>query len=225
MLKPLIEQLNTDWKDILLEIYIKNEVEFKQIENYISKEYHTFKIISDILPPKNKIFNAFNFFEFKDTKIIILGQDPYHQKGQANGLCFSVNDGIKIPPSLKQIFKEIKNDIGTDTPKSGNLERWAKQGVLLLNTALTVRESKPGSHSKIWEKFTNLILTYISEHLDNCVVFLWGNHAKKYKSIFSNNFHILEATHPSPLSSNRGGWFGTNHFSKCNNIIKIPIKW
>ena len=225
MLKSIISDIKTDWKNILLTLWKNNEDEFNKIDSFLTTERENFKGIAEILPPENKIFNAFNFFDFKETKIIIIGQDPYHQKGQANGLCFSVNDDVKIPPSLKQIFKEINNDIGTNIPDSGNLERWANQGILLLNTALTVRESKPGSHSKIWDKFTKILLNYISENLDTCIVLLWGNYAKKFKPIFTKKFNVLEANHPSPLSSNRGGWFGTKHFSKCNTILETNIEW
>lgn len=183
-------------------------------------------------PEKDNIFRALFLCPLKKTKVIILGQDPYHGFGQANGLAFSVNDGISFPPSLVNIFKEIENDLGIPLPISGNLERWAEQGVLLLNTTLTVQEGKAGSHQKIgWEPFTDALIQTISTEKENLVFLLWGGHAKrKEKLISTSKKHlILTAGHPSPLSANRGYWFGNKHFSQTNTFLTskglAPIQW
>ena len=220
--------ITTDWKQIIDTIIYSEE-----FNKLIEKEYYEKKIY----PPKLDIFRAFNYFNFKELKVVVLGQDPYHQFGQAHGLSFSVNKGVKIPPSLKNIYKEIVNDLEF-TPNTmefshGNLEQWAQQGVLLLNTSLTVVESKPNSHSKHWRQFTNLIIKYIVENSKDIIFMLWGNNAKKIKKLFSQEIiekhYFLEATHPSPLGANKGGWFGSNHFSKSNkileNINKDKINW
>jgi len=163
--------------------------------------------------------------------VVIIGQDPYHGLGQANGLCFSVNDGIAFPPSLLNIFKEIQTDLKLPFPKSGNLERWADQGVLLLNATLTVRESEAGSHqNQGWELFTDAVIQKISEEKENVVFLLWGGFAKKKGAkIDRSKHHVLETGHPSPLSANRGLWFGNSHFSKTNsylkNLGKAEIEW
>ena len=231
-LKQLISEINTDYRDLLLELYEYNIGYFNQLEYFLNKEYENFNDLAKIYPPKEIIFNAFNKFNIKDTKVIILGQDPYHGEQQAMGLCFSVPENINIPPSLKNIYKEIEQDI-EDYNKSnhtnGDLTYLAEQGVLLLNTSLTVRQSKPGSHSKIWNQFTELLLQSLISKTENIVFLLWGNHAKKYKAYIDNKHKYLEATHPSPLGANRGGWFGCKHFSKTNDFLeklsKNKIDW
>ena len=223
--------ISTDWKQIIDPIIDKYDN--NSLIEFLDLEYSNKKVY----PPKNDIFRAFNYFNFEDLKVVILGQDPYHQSGQAQGLSFSVNKDIKIPPSLKNIYKEIVSDLGM-VPNSeefnhGNLEHWAKQGILLLNTSLTVIESKPNSHSKWWRPYTNLILKHIVENSENVIFMLWGNNAKKIKKLFSNELlkkhYFLEATHPSPLGANKGGWFNCKHFSKCNEILeklgKYKINW
>ena len=169
-----------------------------------------------------KFSNAFNHCHFENVKVVVIGQDPYHGFGQANGLCFSVNDGIAHPPSLINIFKEIENDLATTYPKSGNLIRWADQGVLLLNATLTVRAHQAGSHQKKgWEIFTDAVIKLISDNKEDIVFLLWGGFAKqKVKLINKNKHHVLESGHPSPLSANRGYWFGNKHFSKANLLLK-----
>ena len=183
-----------------------------------------------IYPPGSLIFNAFNKSDFKNTRVVILGQDPYHNKGQAHGLSFSVPDGIKKPPSLVNIFKELETDLGLKPPSSGNLEPWAKQGVLLLNAALTVRENEPGSHSKIgWLEFTDAIIKKLSHEKKGIVFILWGKFAQdKQALIDETKHHILKAAHPSPFSADKG-FFGCRHFSKTNEyLVKEglqPIDW
>ncbi|MFD1095939.1 uracil-DNA glycosylase [Salegentibacter chungangensis] len=200
---------------------------FKDLVDFVKNEYsyHT------CFPKGDDIFAAFEYSSFEDTKVVILGQDPYHGPGQAHGLCFSVNDGIAVPPSLVNIFREIREDIGKPVPNSGNLERWAKQGVLLLNATLTVRAHQAGSHQKKgWEHFTDRVIEIISEKKENVVFLLWGGYAKKKaKKIDSSKHLILTSGHPSPLSANRGYWFGNKHFSKTNEYLskhgKEPINW
>ena len=204
------------WKPILQEEFDKPY--FKELRSFLKLEYAEHQCF----PPENKIFSAFDFCSFDDLKVVIIGQDPYHDDGQANGLCFSVNEGMKHPPSLKNIFKEIEADLEKSVPDSGNLERWAKQGVLLLNATLTVRAHNAGSHQKKgWEQFTNAVIQYISINKQDVVFLLWGGFAKKKgKRIDSYKHHILESGHPSPLSANRGYWFGNKHFSKANDFLK-----
>jgi uracil-DNA glycosylase len=200
---------------------------FKSLVSFVKEQYsnHT------CFPPGNQIFNAMEYCHFNDVKVVIIGQDPYHGNGQANGLCFSVNDGIKHPPSLINIFKEIENDLGVPYPESGNLLRWAKQGVLLLNATLTVRAHEAGSHQgKGWEIFTDAIIKIISENKNNVVFLLWGNYAKKKRKLIDTQKHtILESGHPSPLSANRGLWFGNKNFSKTNFLLEQafeePVTW
>ena len=167
------------------------------------------------------IFAAFDHCPFDETKVVIIGQDPYHGPGQANGLCFSVKDGIPHPPSLINIFKEIQTDLGITYPQSGNLERWADQGVLLLNATLTVRSHEAGSHQgKGWEIFTDAAISKLSEKKEGLVFLLWGGFAKKKQSLIdTTKHHVLTSGHPSPLSANRGYWFGNRHFSQCNKIL------
>ena len=200
---------------------------FKNLWNFVDLEYenHT------CFPPKNEIFNAFKACHFDDIKVVIIGQDPYHDYDQAHGLCFSVNEGIKHPPSLVNIFKEIEIELGHKYPKSGNLVRWANQGVLMLNATLTVRAHEAGSHQKKgWETFTNQVIQCISELKENVVFLLWGGYAKKkIKFIDCEKHKVLTSGHPSPLSANRGYWFNNNCFLKTNkwllqNNFK-PIEW
>jgi len=200
---------------------------FKQLAQFVKNEY----ITNNCFPKGNQIFEAFNLCSFEDLKVVIIGQDPYHGVGQAHGLCFSVNEGVPHPPSLINIFKEIETDLSIPYPKSGNLERWAKQGVLLLNATLTVRAHNAGSHQKKgWEQFTDAVIEKISEEKKNVVFLLWGGFAKKKGlKIDKNKHHILTCGHPSPLSANRGYWFGNRHFSKVNDYLERKkvekIKW
>ncbi len=214
-----------NWKDV---INIEKEKDyFKNLKEQIDKKYET----TTVFPPKDKIFNAFSKSSLKDLKVVILGQDPYHGKGQAQGLAFSTPKEIKNPPSMVNILKEIKDDLKKDSScLDGDLNPWAKEGVLLLNTILTVEESKPKSHHKLgWETFTNNIIRYISENCEDVVFILWGAPAiAKSKLIDEEKHYILTAPHPSPLSSYRG-FFGCKHFSKTNEILKKigkePIDW
>jgi uracil-DNA glycosylase len=208
-------KIASSWKDGL-----KNEFEkpyFEQLIRFVKDEYKT----QMVYPPGKEIFRAFDCADFGSIKVVIIGQDPYHGAGQANGLCFSVRDGITIPPSLKNIFKEIKNDLGKPIPKSGDLERWANQGVLLLNTTLTVRASAPGSHqNKGWEVFTDAVIKEISVKKNNIVFLLWGAYAQKKGEIIDRaRHHVLMSPHPSPFSADRG-FFGNKHFSKTNEYLK-----
>ena len=214
--------IDSSWKPYLETEF--NKPYFKDLVVFVKSEYqnHT------CYPPGNLIFSAFDNCKFQDLKVVIIGQDPYHGEGQANGLCFSVNDGITHPPSLINIFKEIETDLNIPYPVSGNLERWAKQGVLLLNATLTVRAHQAGSHqNKGWEQFTDAVIKIISLHKQDVVFLLWGGFAKKKtKLIDSEKHHILTSGHPSPLSANRGYWFGNKHFSKTNQLLKDKaIKW
>lgn len=200
---------------------------FQQLTQFVKQEYQHYTCY-----PKGKdIFAAFDHCPFQETKVVIIGQDPYHGPGQANGLCFSVKDGIPHPPSLVNIFKEIKTDVEKPYPKSGNLERWADQGVLLLNATLTVRAHQAGSHqNKGWETFTDAVIRTVSEQLEGVVFLLWGGFAKKKSTLVDQQkHHILTSGHPSPLSANRGLWFGNQHFSKTNQLLakmgKTPIEW
>jgi uracil-DNA glycosylase len=204
------------WKLLLEKEF--NKPYFDSLTNFVKNEYtnHT------CYPKGNQIFNAFNLCSFNDLKVVIIGQDPYHGEGQAHGLCFSVPEGVTHPPSLINIFKEIESDLHIAYPKSGNLERWAKQGVLLLNATLTVKAHKAGSHQgKGWEQFTDEVISIISKNKENVVFLLWGGFAKKKSVLIDNKKHcILTSGHPSPLSANRGYWFGNKHFSKANNYLK-----
>jgi uracil-DNA glycosylase len=199
---------------------------FQKLAEFVREEYRT----QTIYPPGNLIFNAFNLCPFEKVKAVIIGQDPYHGPGQAHGLCFSVREGVDFPPSLVNIFKEIASDTGTPRPSSGNLERWASQGVLLLNATLTVRAHLAGSHqNKGWEKFTDAAIAALNSERSNLVFFLWGAYAqKKGESIDKNKHLVLESVHPSPLSASRG-FFGNHHFSRCNEYLAAhgiePVKW
>ncbi|RNC90343.1 MAG: uracil-DNA glycosylase [Allomuricauda sp.] len=212
--------IDPSWKG-----YLQAEFEkpyFKQLAGFVKDEYkrHT------CYPLGKNIFAAFDHCPFQETKVVIIGQDPYHGPNQANGLCFSVKDGIPHPPSLVNIFKEITVDIGAAYPKSGNLERWAAQGVLLLNATLTVRAHQAGSHQKKgWETFTDAVIRTVSEQLDGVVFLLWGGFAKRKASLIDGTkHHILTSGHPSPLSANRGLWFGNQHFSKTNALLNTMGK-
>ena len=228
-LKDLLENISTDWKDVLINIYSQNLEYFIQLEKNLNNEIELYNNLLEICPPPKLIFNCFNQFNLDKLKIIIIGQDPYHGNGQAMGLSFSVPINVKVPPSLKRIYQELETDLNINIDKtSGDLTQWAKQGILFLNTALTVRQGKPASHSKYWIQFTNLLIKFISEKHNGLIFLMWGNHAKKYKSIIDEKKHyFLESSHPSPLA--RTGWFGCKHFSKTNEILKknnkIDIKW
>lgn len=230
-------QVHDSWKDD----DINSQMQY--ISGILEAEHQAFEGFAEFYPPPEKVFNAFTRFKPEDCRAIIIGQDPYHGQGQAMGLSFSVPDGVKIPPSLRNIFKEMILDIKFDgdsskkeeviLPTSGDLTYLAEQGVLLLNAALTVRQAKPNSHYGIWREFTKMIFTRILQKSNGLVIMLWGNDAKQMISkipddILSKHL-ILKATHPSPLSANRGGWFGTRHFSKANEYLasheKNPINW
>ena len=217
-------KIEKSWQEVLQVEFDKPY--FESLVSFVKQEYAS----NTIFPPAGQIFNAFNTCPFNNVKVVILGQDPYHGPGQAHGLCFSVNDGIQFPPSLQNIFKEITSDLGIPAPKTGNLTRWAEQGVLLLNATLTVRASQAGSHQgRGWEEFTDAVIKTISEKAENVVFILWGSYAIKKKSLINASKHcILTAPHPSPLSSYRG-FFGCKHFSQTNAYLtskgKTPINW
>lgn len=209
--------LTPEWQTILSDEIQKNY--FNTLMEVVSDEYND----NTCYPPKELIFSAFNYCSFKNLKVVIIGQDPYHGKGEANGLCFSVNYGVRIPPSLRNIFRELNTDLDTVfLPTSGNLEAWAKQGVLLLNASLTVREDLPNSHKNLkWNLFTDAVIQKISDAKENVVFLLWGNFAHKKGVIIDRNKHlVLESGHPSPMSANQGKWFGNKHFSKTNAYLK-----
>ena len=222
----MLMKLEKSWKKIL-----KKEIEddyFKALLDSLEEEY----LNQICFPPKELIFNAFNQCSFEDTKVIILGQDPYHGEGEANGLAFSVNDGIKIPPSLRNIYREINADFDTIfEPNSGNLERWSKQGVLLLNATLSVRKDSPNSHKHLkWQQFTDAVIQLLSNKKEHLVFLLWGAFAQKKGKFIDKNKHlILTSGHPSPMSANQGKWFGNKHFSQVNTCLeqigKEQIEW
>jgi len=217
-------QIEDNWRVVLHEEF--NKPYFPLIKQFIIEQKAKGKTI---YPSGRLIFNAFNLTPFDKLKVVILGQDPYHGKGQAHGLCFSVQQGIKPPPSLVNIFKEIKTDIGIDPPNHGNLDKWAKQGVLLLNATLTVNEAEPNSHAKCgWQTFTDAVIKKISDEKAGIIFLLWGNFAKAKKGLIDTSKHyVLEAAHPSPLSG--GAFFGSKHFSQTNELLKLqgkePIDW
>lgn len=216
--------LPESWKAILAKEFEKDY--YQSLKNFIDSEYNN-KVI---YPLKDQVFASFEATSFEEVKVVILGQDPYHGPNQANGLSFSVNDGIKFPPSLRNIFTELNEDLGTEIPLSGDLSKWAKQGVLLLNATLTVEASKAGSHQKRgWETFTDAVIKELAEKLENIVFILWGSYAqKKGKTIDRTKHFVIETSHPSPLSVYRGFW-GSKPFSKTNNYLKSkdisPINW
>ena len=214
-------KLNPSWQTILSDEIQKPY--FQDLMKAVDEEYK--KHIC--FPPKELIFAAFDYCSFEDLKVVIIGQDPYHGINEANGLCFSVNDGIKIPPSLRNIFRGMNDDLGTIFfPTSGNLERWAKQGVLLLNASLSVRMDNPNSHKHLkWDTFTDAVIQKISEEKENVVFLLWGSFAQKKGSKIDRTKHlVLESGHPSPMSANQGKWFGNKHFSKTNTYLKSNRK-
>lgn len=204
------------WKNVLSDEFEKPY--FKGLVDFVKEEYTQHKCF----PPGKQIFAAFDYCPFDKVEVVIIGQDPYHGEGQAHGLCFSVNDGIPKPPSLQNIFREIKEDIEKPIPDSGNLTRWANQGVLLLNAVLTVRKGEANSHKgKGWENFTDAVIQAISDKKENVVFLLWGGPARKKGAKTDRVKHlVLESGHPSPLSANQGLWFGNKHFSKANEYLK-----
>lgn len=207
--------LNNKWK-----IELQNEMEksyFKDLEDFIEKEYKE----KTIFPPKDEIFNVYNLLDFDYVKVVILGQDPYHGKGQGHGLAFSVKDGVRVPPSLRNIYKELQREYNYNIPSTGNLLPWVKEGVFLLNTVLTVEEGKAHSHkNKGWEELTDKTIELLSRKREKLVFILWGNAAIKKEKLIDENKHlILKGVHPSPLSANRG-FFGNNHFILCNEYLK-----
>lgn len=212
------------WNEILEDEFAKGY--FMNLLEFVDAEYEKYTVY----PPKELIFAAFEITHFDDVKVVILGQDPYHGPNQADGLCFSVMEGVKKPPSLVNIFKELNNDLGVPIPKNGNLMRWAEQGVLMLNSTLTVREGEPGKHqNRGWEKFTDAVIQKLSDHKDNLVFILWGSYAQKKGRIIDASRHrVLKAVHPSPRSVYRG-FYGSKPFSKTNKFLKSigekPIEW
>lgn len=217
-------QIDESWKKHLEPEFEKDY--FAQLTDFVRNEYQQHQIF----PHGKLIFNAYNLCAFDDVKVVIIGQDPYHGPGQAHGLCFSVNDDVPFPPSLKNIFKEIKNDLGIDAPTSGNLTRWAEQGVLMLNATLTVRAHQAGSHqNKGWETFTDATIRALAESKENIVFILWGNYAQRKGAFINRDKHlVLTSAHPSPLSAHNG-FFGNKHFSKTNEYLiahnKVAINW
>ncbi|MCI7399328.1 MAG: uracil-DNA glycosylase [Prevotella sp.] len=209
-------KIEESWRRHMYEEFDKQY--FVELTDFVRREYSQ----GECYPPGHLIFNAFNLCPFDKVKVVIIGQDPYHEPGQAHGLSFSVNDGIPFPPSLINIFKEISNDLGTPMPMSGNLTRWAEQGVLLLNATLTVRAHQAASHQRRgWEKFTDAVIKALDAHRDHLVFILWGGYARsKAKLIDSSRHLVLQSVHPSPLSANHGGWFGNHHFSRANAYLK-----
>jgi len=218
-------KIEESWKKVLQKEF--DEKYFEDLISFVKSEYQK----STVYPPAKFIFNAFNLTPFDKVKVVILGQDPYHGPNQANGLAFSVNDNIPTPPSLVNIYKEIKTDLGVETKnKNGNLENWARQGVLMLNATLTVKSGQAGSHkNKGWEKFTDAVVKILSEQKENLVFILWGSYAQKKGSVIDENKHlVIRSVHPSPLSA-YGGFFGSKPFSQTNSYLiftsKDPIEW
>jgi len=224
MAEKIDPRIETTWKEVLAQEFESGY--FANLKNFLVSE----KAKHRVFPPGNLIFNAFNLTPFPAVKVVLLGQDPYHNIGQAHGLCFSVPDGVPHPKSLINIFKELHDDLGVAVPQSGNLEEWAKQGVLLLNATLTVRAHEAGSHQhQGWETFTDAVIKTLSEQRNGIVFLLWGNYAQAKETLIDASKHfILKTVHPSPLSASRG-FFGCRHFSKTNQILlqngKEPIDW
>jgi uracil-DNA glycosylase len=223
--KSMSVQIEPTWKE-----HLQGEFEkpyFEQLTASVRQEYRQ----TTCYPPGKLIFNAFNLCPFDKVKVVIIGQDPYHEPGQAHGLSFSVQDGVMFPPSLQNIFKEIEQDLGTPIPQTGNLTRWAEQGVLLLNATLTVRAHQANSHASLgWQKFTDAAIQALASQREHLVYMLWGGYARgKAYMINKEKNLVLESVHPSPLSANRGGWFGQHQFSRCNQYLTEngiePIKW
>lgn len=217
-------RIEEGWKKALSHEW--EEPYFKELTAFVGERYRNARIY----PPGSRIFAAFDECPFNNVKVVILGQDPYHGPGQANGLCFSVNPGVAMPPSLINIFKEIQSDTGAPMPDNGDLSRWASQGVLLLNATLTVEEHRAGSHQgKGWETFTDLVISTLSQQRDNLVFILWGSYAKSKSALIDHQRHmVLTSPHPSPLSAHRG-FFGNHHFSTANAYLashgRTPIIW
>lgn len=218
-------KIEESWRQQLAEEFDKPY--FASLVGFVRQEYQQ----TTCYPPGQLIFNAFNLCPFDKVKVVIIGQDPYHEPGQAHGLSFSVNDGIAFPPSLVNIFKEIQADLGTPMPASGNLTRWAQQGVLLLNATLTVRAHQAASHQrKGWEEFTDAAIKVLNARRNHLVFILWGGYARSKAPLIDTSRHlILQSVHPSPLSANRGGWFGNHHFSRANDYLREngmeEIRW
>ena len=219
-----MDKIGNSWDQILAGEFEKEY--FRKLESFLDEEYAN----ETIYPPREDIFNALKASDFADTKVVILGQDPYHEPGQAEGLCFSVADGVPHPPSLQNIFKEIEADLGRPAPKSGSLRRWAEQGVLLLNATLTVEAHRAGSHQgKGWEQFTDACIARLSAEREHLVFILWGSYAQRKGAIIDRSRHlVLTSAHPSPLSAYRG-FFGNHHFSRANDYLmqhgQQPVLW
>ena len=217
-------RIDPTWKQVLQQEFDKPY--FELLTLFVKQEYRQHQIF----PPARLIFNAFDSCPFDKVKVVILGQDPYHDCGQAHGLCFSVNDGVAVPPSLQNIYKELNTDLGVPVPQSGNLQRWADQGVLLLNATLTVEAHRPGSHqNKGWEVFTDAVIQKLAAEREHLVFMLWGSYAQRKGAFISPQKHlVLKAAHPSPLSAYKG-FFGCRHFSKANQYLQshgmTPINW
>jgi len=218
-------QIESSWKAQLEGEFSKPY--FRQLADAVRREYAA----GTCYPPGRLIFNAFRLCPFERVKVVIIGQDPYHEPGQAHGLSFSVEDGIALPPSLQNIFKEIRQDLGVDLPPTGNLTRWAEQGVLLLNATLTVRAHQANSHSQLgWQTFTDAAIRALAAGRSHLVYMLWGGYARSKAPMIDRGANlVLESVHPSPLSANRGGWFGQHQFSRCNAYLEAhgmePIRW
>ncbi len=216
--------LNNDWDKVLSDEFKKEY--YLNLREFLKKEYFSRRVY----PPMNDIYNALRYTSYENTKVVLLGQDPYHGAGQAHGLCFSVKRGVEPPPSLKNIFKELKSELGIEEPECGELTGWAKQGVLLLNTTLTVREASPQSHKgQGWETLTDKIISLLNEKEKPTVFMLWGGNARAKKQLITNKHHlVLECAHPSPLSA-YNGFFGCNHFISANEFLskngRSPIEW
>lgn len=217
-------QIEESWKEVLSPEFEKDY--FIRLTDFVRQEYQT----TTVYPPGKLIFNAFNLCPYPKVKVVIIGQDPYHGPGQAHGLCFSVNDGVPFPPSLQNIFKEIQGDLGSPIPETGNLTRWAEQGVLMLNATLTVRAHQAGSHQRRgWEEFTDAAIRALAENREHLVFILWGAYAQKKGAFISRDRHlVLTSVHPSPLSAYHG-FFGNKHFSRANAYLEAhgetPIVW
>lgn len=218
-------KIEQSWKKVLGAEFDKQY--FVDLTKLVREEYTHYRCF----PPGRLVFNAFNLCPFDKVKVVIIGQDPYHEMGQAMGLSFSVPNGTVMPPSLVNIFKEIEMDLGTPMPHSGDLTRWAEQGVLLLNATLTVREHQANSHQRLgWQTFTDAAIKALSVEREHLVFMLWGGFARSKRTLIDHSKHlVLESVHPSPLSANRGGWFGNHHFSLCNDYLKSngiePVNW
>jgi uracil-DNA glycosylase len=219
-------RLDESWFEVLKSEF--RSAYFIDLKRFLKQEINAGK---KVYPPGNQIFAALDACRFEDVKVVIIGQDPYHGPNQANGLCFSVHRSVSLPPSLKNIYQEMHSDLGVEIPKHGDLNSWAKQGVLLLNATLTVQANHAGSHqNKGWEKFTDRIISSLNHLRPQLVFMLWGGYAKRKGTIIDRNKHlVLESGHPSPLSANKGHWFGNQHFSKCNSYLvkagQNPIDW